>query len=74
MLNWLVGLEIDNNNYMTLHAHIWNEKKVHKKEGCGTYCENKSGKGNVDPIHFWNLCNMVPFFEIDGLWIISVHL
>jgi hypothetical protein len=27
------------------------EKKVHKKEGCGTYCENKCGKKNVDPIH-----------------------
>jgi hypothetical protein len=27
------------------------KKKVHKKEGCGTYCENKCGESNVDPIH-----------------------
>jgi hypothetical protein len=27
------------------------KKKVHKKEGCGTYCEKKCAKGNVDPIH-----------------------
>jgi hypothetical protein len=49
----LVGLEINNNNYMTLLAYIPNEKEgVHKKQGCKTYCENKCGKGNnIDPIH-----------------------
>jgi len=48
------------------------KKKVHKKEGCGTYCENKCEKGNVDPIHTctptffynrWSLDCKCPFIE-----------
>jgi hypothetical protein len=44
MSNQLLGLEIDNNNCMTLHAHIWNEEnKIYKKQGGGPYCENECG-------------------------------
>ncbi len=52
VLNWLVGLEINNNSCTTSHAHIWNEKMgIHKKQVYGTYSESKCGKGNIDPIH-----------------------
>jgi hypothetical protein len=49
-IDWLVWRMI-----ITITQHYMDtfemKKKVHKKEGCGTYCENKCGESNVDPIH-----------------------
>jgi len=61
----LVGVAINNNHCMPLHAHTENEeKRFHKKQGCGGHCYTKCGKGSLysthpcvptNPWEWWNL-------------------
>jgi len=45
------------------------KKGVHKKQGCGTYCENECGEVTLIP--FMHVSQ--PSFEIDGYWIVRSH-